>query len=148
MFYCFTSVVTTMWNYAKNSAIEASPLYFYCSHYKQLNSDGHHFWVKKSNFDWNNPDKNYFDDKLQEIDSPYFSFESFRISLRQHLFHLPSNIKNLSKNIGKLNIFLASFNGHFRIAVVSETWCDKKANKNSILKIPNYSTLHEKKKKT
>ena len=29
--------------------------------------------------DMNDPDKNYFNDKLQEIDSPYFSYENFKI---------------------------------------------------------------------
>ena len=33
--------------------------------------------------DMNKSDKNYFNDKLQEIDSPYFSFENFKIFLRQ-----------------------------------------------------------------
>ena len=27
--------------------------------------------------DMNDPDKNYFNDKLQEIDSPYYFFENF-----------------------------------------------------------------------
>ena len=30
--------------------------------------------------DMNDPDNNYFNDKLQEIDSPYVSFENFKIS--------------------------------------------------------------------
>ena len=33
--------------------------------------------------DMNDPDKDYFNDKLQEIDSPYFSFENFKIFSRQ-----------------------------------------------------------------
>ena len=33
--------------------------------------------------DMNDPDNNYFNDKLQEIDSPYFSFENFKIFSRQ-----------------------------------------------------------------
>ena len=44
--------------------------------------------------DMNDPDKNYFNDKLQEIDSPYFSFDSFKIFLktikRKRFFYLPS----------------------------------------------------------
>ena len=32
--------------------------------------------------DMNDLDKNYFNDKLQEIDSPYFSFENFKIFSR------------------------------------------------------------------
>ena len=33
--------------------------------------------------DMNDPDKNYFNDKLQEIDSSHFSFENFKICSRQ-----------------------------------------------------------------
>ena len=33
--------------------------------------------------DMHKSDKNYFNDKLQEIDSPYFSFENFKIFSRQ-----------------------------------------------------------------
>ena len=36
--------------------------------------------------DMNDLDKNYFNDKLQEIDSPYFSFENFKIFSRQLKF--------------------------------------------------------------
>ena len=40
------------------------------------------------------PDKNYFNDKLQETDFPYFSFENFRIFFktfkRKSFFCLPS----------------------------------------------------------
>ena len=95
----------------------------------------------------NDPDKNYFNDKLQEIDSPYFSLENFKIFSRQlkenvcSICHL--NIRSLSKNIDKLKEFLASLNGSFNVVVVTETWCGKTANKNSLLKIPNYSALHE-----
>ena len=55
----------------------------------------------------NDPDKNYFNDKLQETDFPYFSFENFKIFSRQlkekafSVCHL--NIRSLSKNIDKLN---------------------------------------------
>ena len=91
-------------------------------------------------------DKNYLNDKLQEIDFPYFSFENFKIFSRQlkekafSICHL--NISSLSKNIDKLKEFLTSLNGSFSVAVVIETWCDKTVNTNSLLEIPNYSGLH------
>ena len=34
-------------------------------------------------------------------------------------------------------------NGSFSVAVVTETWYNEAANKNSLLKIPNYSALHK-----
>ena len=36
--------------------------------------------------DMNDLDKNYFNDKLEEIDSPYFSFGNFKIFSRQLKF--------------------------------------------------------------
>ena len=103
-----------------------------------------------SSGDMNDPDKNFFNDKLQEIDSPYFSFENFKVFSKQlkdktfSICHL--NIRSLSKNIDKLKEFLASLNGIFSVVVVTETWCDETANKNSLLEIPNYSALHKTRK--
>ena len=77
----------------------------------------------------NDPDKNYFHDKLQEIDSPYFPFENFKIFSKQlkeksisYLY-----IRSLSKNIDKLKELRASLNSSFSVIVVTETWCDKSA---------------------
>ena len=77
----------------------------------------------------NDPDKNYFHDKLQEIDSPYFPFENFKIFSKQlkeksisYLY-----IRSLSKNIDKLKELRASLNSSFSVVVVTETWCDKSA---------------------
>ena len=70
------------------------------------------------------PEKNYFSAKLQEIDSPYFSFENFKIFLRQlkekalSIFHL--YVRGLSKNNDKLIEFLASLNVSFSDVVVTE----------------------------
>ena len=91
--------------------------------------------------DMNDPDKNYFNDKFQEIDSQYFSFQNFKIFSRQFkekafsICHV--NIRSLSKDIDKLKEFLAYLNGSFSVVVLTETWCDKTANKNSHLEIPN-----------
>ena len=77
----------------------------------------------------NDPDKDYFHDKLQEIDSPYFPFENFKIFSKQlkeksisYLY-----IRSLSKNIDKLKELRASLNSSFSVVVATETWCDKSA---------------------
>ena len=63
------------------------------------------------------------DYKLQEVDSPYFSFENFNTFSRQleeksfSIFH----IRSLSKNINKLKEFLAFLNGSFSVVIVTET---------------------------
>ena len=66
----------------------------------------------------NDPDKNFFNNKFLETDSPYFFFENFNIFLRQLTEKTFSschyNVKSLSKNIDKLKDFLASLNGIFR----------------------------------
>ena len=80
----------------------------------------------------NDPDKSYFNDKLQEIDSLYFPLDNFKILSRQlklktfSISHL--NFKNLSKRIDKLKEFLASLNGSFNAVIVTETWCNKTAS--------------------
>ena len=70
--------------------------------------------------------------------------------------------KVLSKNIDKLKDFLASLNGIFREREreretdterqrdreterdrQTESWCDKTANKNSHLEVPNYFALYK-----
>ena len=38
-------------------------------------------------------------------------------------------------------------NGSFSVVVVTETWYNEAANKNSLLEIPNYSALHKINKK-
>ena len=98
----------------------------------------------------NDLDKNYFNDKLQEIDSPYFSFENFKIfsrRLKEQYFSIwDLNISCLTKNTDKLKQFLASLNGSVSFFAVTETLCDETANKNSLLEIPNYFALHKTRK--
>ena len=92
--------------------------------------------------DKTDPDKNFFNDKLQQIDSPYFSVENF-IAISEQLnkdnfstLHL--NIRNLNANIYKFSEFLASLNGSFSVTVLTESWCNETANKNSLLNQENY----------
>ena len=74
----------------------------------------------------NYPDKNCFNGKLQEIDSLYFSFKNFKKLSRQlkgktfSICHL--SIRSLNKNFDKLKEFLASSNGSFSVAIVTESW--------------------------
>ena len=69
----------------------------------------------------NDPGKNYFNDKLQEIDSLYFSFENSKIFSRQFK-EKAFSITSLTKNINILKEFLASLNGSFSVVVVTDTW--------------------------
>ena len=97
--------------------------------------------------DKTDPDKNFLKDKLQQIDSPYFSVVNF-IAISEQLnkdnfstLHL--NIRNLNANIYKFSEFLASLNGSFSVPVLTESWCNETANKNSLLNLENYYSVHE-----
>ena len=93
------------------------------------------------------PDKNFFNDKLQQIDSPYFSVENF-IAISEQLnkddfsiLHL--NIRSLNANIDNFREFLGSLNGNFSVIVLTESWCDETANENSLLSLDNYYSVHQ-----
>ena len=71
------------------------------------------------------PDKNFFNDKLQQIDSPYFSVENF-IAISEQLnkdnfsiLHL--NIRSLDANIDNFREFLAPLNVNFSVIVLTES---------------------------
>ena len=98
----------------------------------------------------NDPDKNFFNDNLQETDSPYFSIDQF-IEVSEKLneemfsvFHL--NIRSLHKNIEKLKNILSFLKGRFSVIVLTETWCDDTAQDNSLFEIPNYTAIHQTRK--
>ena len=100
--------------------------------------------------DNNDPDKKFFNDKLQEIDSPYFSLENFTaISEKLNknnfsLLHL--NIKSFNKNIDDFREFITSFKGSFSVIVLTESWCDETAINNSLLNLENYNSVHQTRK--
>ena len=96
------------------------------------------------------PDKNFFNDKLQQIDFSYFSVEHL-IAISEQLskdnfsvLHL--NIRNLNANIDNFREFLASLNGNFSVIVLTESWCDETANENSLLNLDNYFSVHQTRK--
>ena len=69
--------------------------------------------------------KKFFNDKLQEIDSPYFSLENFAAISeklnRNNFSMLHLNIRSLNKNIDDFREFLASFKGSFSVIVLTES---------------------------
>ena len=87
------------------------------------------------------PDTNFFNDKLDDIESPYYSQDEL-IQLSKHfdaqtfsIFHL--NIRSLNKNIENLKNLVSLLKGHFKVIVLSETWCGDTASANSSYQIPN-----------
>ena len=97
--------------------------------------------------DITDPDKNFFNDKLQQNDSPYFSVENF-ITISEQLNKdnfsiLDLNIRSLNANIDNFREFLASLNGHFSVIVLTESWCDETVNEYSSLKLDRYYSVHQ-----
>ena len=96
------------------------------------------------------PDANFFNDKLDEIDSKYYTedqliqFSSTLDTKTFSIFHL--NIRSLNKNIENLQNLVSVLKGHFKIIVLTETWCGDTATKNSIYQIPNYTVIHKTRK--
>ena len=97
--------------------------------------------------DNNDPDKIFFNDKLQEIDSPYFSLKNFAAISeklnRNNFSMLHLNIRSPNKNIDGFREFLVSFKGSFSVIVLTESWCDETANNNSLLILENYNSVHQ-----
>ena len=115
-----------------------------------------HLKIFESNFfsfdsvlssDKTDPDKNFFNEKLQQIDSPHFSVENFIAMYEQlkkdnfSILHL--NIRSLNANIDNFREFLGSLNGNFSVIVLTESWCDETANENSLLSLDNYYSVHQ-----
>ena len=101
--------------------------------------------------DNNDPDKKFFNDKLQEIDSPYFSLEHFAAISeklnRNNFSMLHLNIRSLNKNIDDFREFLASCKESFSVFVLTEPWCGETANNNSLLILENYNSVHQTRRK-
>ena len=102
--------------------------------------------LTNENFD---PDSNFFNEKINSVESTYYTHEefvSFSRNLSENLSIIHLNIRSLHKNIDKLKDFLKDIKGNFSVIILSEAWIDDdKADLNSLFHIPNYSFIHEKK---
>ena len=97
--------------------------------------------------DKTDPDKNFFNDKLQQIDSPYFLVQNF-IAISEQLnkdnfsiLHL--NIRSLNASNDNFREFLGSLNGNFSVIVLTESWYDETANENSLLSLENNYSVYQ-----
>ena len=86
------------------------------------------------------PDINFFNEILQELDSEYYSVEEiskFSEKLNKKtfsIFHL--NIRSPNKNIDKLKDLLRFLKGKFNVIAFTETWADETTKSNSLFQIP------------
>ena len=53
------------------------------------------------------------------------------------------NIRSLNANIDNFGEFLASLNENFSFIVLTDYWCDKTANGNSLLNLDYYHSVHQ-----
>ena len=86
----------------------------------------------------NHPDINFFNDKSETVDSPYFSIDEFNSSseklLKNSFSILHINIRSLNKNFEKLREYLSLVKRDFSVVALTETWFnDDKAAQNSLL---------------
>ena len=100
------------------------------------------------NIDDNDPDINFFNNKYDAVNSPYFSLAEVPCKVEKLLensfsvYHI--NIRSLNKNFDKLLEFLSIMNNEFDILAISGTWCnDDNININSFYQIPNYTSIHQ-----
>ena len=94
--------------------------------------------------------KKRFNDKLQQIDSPYFSVENL-IAISEQLIKdnfsiLHLNIRSLNVNIDNFRGFSGSLNGNFNVIVLTESCCDKTTNENSLLSLDSSYSVHKTRK--
>ena len=96
----------------------------------------------------NDPDINFFNDKSETVDSPYFSIDEFNSSseklLKNSFSILHINIRSLNKNFEKLREYLSLVKRDFSVVALTETWCnDDKAGQNLLLQLQNYTLIHQ-----
>ena len=92
----------------------------------------------------NDPDINFFNDKSETVDLPYFSPDEFNSSskklLKNYFFVLHINIRSLNK----VREYLSLVKRDFSVVALTETWFnDDKAAQNSLLQLPNYTPIHQ-----
>ena len=100
------------------------------------------------NNDDNDPDKNFFNNKYDAVNSPYFSLAEVLCKVEKLLENLFSvyhiNIRSLNKNFDELLKFLSIMKNEFDIIAISEMWCsDNNIDINLLYQIPNYTPIHQ-----
>ena len=106
--------------------------------------DFSHIW----NNDNSDPDKNFFKNKFDVVDSTYSSIEEVPCKVEKYLEHLLSvlhdNITSLTKNFEKLLEFLRIMKNEFHAIAITEMWCkDDSINVNLLYQITSYTPIHQ-----
>ena len=96
----------------------------------------------------NDPDINFFNEKYEAVNSPYYNVYKFNSSSQNFLkisfsvLHI--NIRSMNKNFEKLREYLSHVKGNFSIIALTETWySDDKSDKNSLWQLLNYTAIYQ-----
>ena len=93
----------------------------------------------------NSHDINFFNDKSEVEDSPYFSINEFNSSsqrLTTNSLHIC--IRSLNKNFEKLRQYTSLLKRDFSVVALTGTCCnDDKAAQNLLLQLPNYTPTYQ-----
>ena len=97
------------------------------------------------NNDNSDPDINFFDNKFNVVEPPYFSLEETLCKVNKILrdsFHI--NIMSLKFFLGKLLEFLSIMKNEFDVIAISETWCnDGSINISLLYQTRNYIPIYQ-----
>ena len=92
------------------------------------------------------PDVNFFNNNIENLDTPYISPEKIKDlnvdTSALSVLHL--NIRSLKKNFESFELFLSNFNFDFSIICFSETWLDDSFSLSQFLyELPKYKCIHQ-----
>ena len=95
--------------------------------------------VEILNDDFFDPDVNFFNNNIENLDTPYISHEKIK-----DLNVNTSALSVLHLNIRKFKLFLPNFNFDFSIICFSETWLDDSFSlSQSLYELPKYKCIHQ-----
>ena len=93
------------------------------------------------------PDVNFFNNNIENLDTPYISHEKIKDlnvnTAANTLSVLHLNIRSMKKNFESFKLFLSNFNFDFSIICFSETWLDDSSSlPQSLYELPKYKCIH------
>ena len=94
------------------------------------------------------PDVNFFNNNIENLDTPYISHEKIKDlnvnTSANTLSVLHLNIRSMKKNLESFKLFLPNFNFDFSIICFSETWLDDSFSlSQSLYELPKYKCIHQ-----
>ena len=94
------------------------------------------------------PDINFFNNNIENLDTPYISHEKIKDlninTSANTLSVLHLNIRSMKKDFESFKLFLSNLNFDFSIICFSETWLDNSFSlSQSLYELPKYKCIHQ-----